>query len=89
MNLRMKKSIDEEARSTCLNRANLCYALLIVATSVVVVYRLHYRVERKSIIDDAIGAVAMHRLPRLFGVFMAGTSTAPTAGPRPAHPVRG
>jgi Amt family ammonium transporter len=47
-------------------------AMFIAAAGVVVMYKLHYFVERKFKIDDAVGAVAVHGYAGFFGVFIAG-----------------
>lgn len=47
-------------------------ALIIGAAGVWVMYRMHYWVERKFKIDDAVGAVAVHGYAGSFGVIIAG-----------------
>lgn len=47
-------------------------ALIIGAAGVWVMYRMHYWVERKFKIDDAVGAVAVHGYAGTFGVIIAG-----------------
>ncbi len=47
-------------------------AMFIAALGVVFMYKLHYYVERKFKIDDAVGAVAVHGYAGCFGVFIAG-----------------
>ena len=47
-------------------------AHLIGAAGAFLAYRLHYWVERKFRIDDAVGAVAVHGYAGLFGVIVAG-----------------
>jgi ammonia channel protein AmtB len=47
-------------------------ALLIGALGVFVIYKLHFWVERKFKIDDAVGAVAVHGYTGCFGVIVAG-----------------
>ena len=47
-------------------------AMLIAAFVVVVIYKLHYWVERKFKIDDAVGAVAVHGYAGFLGVVIAG-----------------
>jgi Amt family ammonium transporter len=47
-------------------------AMFIAAAGVVVMYKLHYIMERKFKIDDAVGAVAVHGYAGFFGVFIAG-----------------
>jgi ammonia channel protein AmtB len=47
-------------------------ALIIAAIGVVVIYRLHFWVERTFKIDDAVGAVAVHGYAGFFGVIVAG-----------------
>lgn len=47
-------------------------ALLIGAAVVAVIYRLHYYVERRFKIDDAVGAVAVHGYAGFLGVVIAG-----------------
>ena len=46
--------------------------LLIGATVPVIVYKLHYWVERRFKIDDAVGAAAVHGYGGSFGVVVAG-----------------
>ena len=47
-------------------------ALLIGAIVVPIIYKLHYWVERKFKIDDAVGAVAVHGYAGFIGVVVAG-----------------
>ena len=47
-------------------------AMIIAAAGVVVMYKLHYWVEKKFKIDDAVGAVAVHGYAGVFGVVIAG-----------------
>ena len=47
-------------------------AMLIGAAGVLVAYKLHYFVERRFRIDDAVGAVAVHGYAGFFGVVVAG-----------------
>ena len=47
-------------------------AMLIGAAGVVVMYKLHYWVEKTFKIDDAVGAVAVHGYAGFFGVCVAG-----------------
>ena len=47
-------------------------ALLIGAIVVPIIYKLHYWVERKFKIDDAVGAVAVHGYAGFIGVIVAG-----------------
>jgi ammonia channel protein AmtB len=47
-------------------------ALLISAIIVVIVYKMHYWVERRFKIDDAVGAVAVHGYAGFIGVVAAG-----------------
>jgi Amt family ammonium transporter len=47
-------------------------AFLIGIAGVVVMYKLHYWVERKFKIDDAVGAVAVHGYAGSFGVIICG-----------------
>ena len=47
-------------------------ALIIAAAGTVMAYKLHYWVERKFKIDDAVGAVAVHGYCGLFGGVIAG-----------------
>ncbi len=47
-------------------------AMIIAAVGVVFMYKLHYWVERRFKIDDAVGAVAVHGYAGFFGVFIAG-----------------
>jgi ammonia channel protein AmtB len=47
-------------------------ALLLAAAIVVVIYKLHYWVERRFKIDDAVGAVAVHGYAGFLGVCAAG-----------------
>lgn len=47
-------------------------AMLIAMGAAVLAYKLHYWVERKFKIDDAVGAVAVHGYSGFFGVCIAG-----------------
>ena len=47
-------------------------ALLIAAIIVVIIYKMHYWVERRFKIDDAVGAVAVHGYAGFLGVCAAG-----------------
>ena len=47
-------------------------AFLIAIIGVWIAFRLHYWVERKFKIDDAVGAVAVHGYAGTFGVIIAG-----------------
>ena len=47
-------------------------ALIIAAVIVTVIYKLHYWVERRFKIDDAVGAVAVHGYAGFLGVVVAG-----------------
>ena len=47
-------------------------AMLIAAAVVPVIYKMHYWVERKFKIDDAVGAVAVHGYAGFIGVVIAG-----------------
>ena len=47
-------------------------AMLVAAIGVVIVYRLHFWVERKFKIDDAVGAVAVHGYSCVVGLIIAG-----------------
>ena len=47
-------------------------ALLIGAAGVVCAYKLHYYVERKFKIDDAVGAVAVHGYAGVVGLIISG-----------------
>ena len=47
-------------------------AMLIAAIIVVIIYKLHYWVERRFKIDDAVGAVAVHGYTGFLGVVAAG-----------------
>jgi Amt family ammonium transporter len=47
-------------------------ALIISAVIVVIIYRMHYWVERRFKIDDAVGAVAVHGYAGFLGVCAAG-----------------
>lgn len=47
-------------------------AMIIGALGVVFMYKLHYFVERRFKIDDAVGAVAVHGYAGFFGVVIAG-----------------
>jgi ammonia channel protein AmtB len=47
-------------------------AMLVAAVIVVIIYKLHYWVERRFKIDDAVGAVAVHGYAGFLGVCAAG-----------------
>jgi ammonium transporter, Amt family len=47
-------------------------AMLIGAVVVVIIYKMHYYVERRFKIDDAVGAVAVHGYAGFLGVVIAG-----------------
>ena len=47
-------------------------AMIIAAAGVVFMYKVHYWVENKFKIDDAVGAVAVHGYAGFFGVVIAG-----------------
>ena len=47
-------------------------AMLIGAAGVMFMYKMHYWVERRFKIDDAVGAVAVHGYAGFFGVVVAG-----------------
>jgi ammonia channel protein AmtB len=47
-------------------------AMIIAAIGVVIVYNLHYWVERKFKLDDAVGAVAVHGYAGVVGLILAG-----------------
>ena len=47
-------------------------AMLVAAAGVWVAYKMHFWVERKFKIDDAVGAVAVHGYSGFFGVVIAG-----------------
>ncbi len=47
-------------------------AMFIAALGVVFMYKMHYFVERRFKIDDAVGAVAVHGYAGFFGVVIAG-----------------
>jgi ammonia channel protein AmtB len=47
-------------------------ALIIAAIGVVIIYKLHFWVERTFKIDDAVGAVAVHGYAGFYGVVIAG-----------------
>ncbi len=47
-------------------------AMIIASVGVVVMYKLHYFVERRYKVDDAVGAVAVHGYAGFFGVVVAG-----------------
>ena len=51
---------------------HLIQAMLVAAIGVVIVYRLHFWVERKFKIDDAVGAVAVHGYSGVVGLIIAG-----------------
>ncbi len=47
-------------------------AMFVAAVGVVIMYKLHFWVERKFKIDDAVGAVAVHGYAGVFGLLAAG-----------------
>jgi ammonia channel protein AmtB len=47
-------------------------AMFIGAITVAIIYKMHYWVERRFKIDDAVGAVAVHGYAGFFGVVIAG-----------------
>ena len=47
-------------------------AMFIAAVGVIFMYKMHYWVERRFKVDDAVGAVAVHGYAGFFGVFIAG-----------------
>ena len=47
-------------------------ALIIAAVGVIFMYNLHYFMERRFKVDDAVGAVAVHGYAGFFGVVVAG-----------------
>ena len=47
-------------------------AMLIAIVGVIVMYHIHFWVERKFKVDDAVGAVAVHGYAGFFGVVVAG-----------------
>jgi ammonia channel protein AmtB len=47
-------------------------AMLVGAVGVVIVYKLHYWVERRFKLDDAVGAVAVHGYSGVIGLIIAG-----------------
>jgi len=47
-------------------------AMFIAAVIVVIIYKMHFWIERKFKIDDAVGAVAVHGYAGFFGVCAAG-----------------
>ncbi len=47
-------------------------AMLVGAVGVVIVYKLHYWIERRFKIDDAVGAVAVHGYAGVVGLIIAG-----------------
>jgi ammonia channel protein AmtB len=47
-------------------------ALLVGAVTPVIIYKLHYFMERRFKLDDAVGAVAVHGYAGFFGVVIAG-----------------
>ena len=61
-------------------------AMIVGGVGATIAYRMHYYVERRFRIDDAVGAVAVHGYAGLFGVIIAGfllwgyPAAAPLAG---------
>ena len=47
-------------------------AMIIAAVGVVFMYKMHYFVERRFKVDDAVGAVAVHGYAGFFGVVVCG-----------------
>jgi ammonia channel protein AmtB len=47
-------------------------ALLVGAVTPIIIYKLHYFMERRFKVDDAVGAVAVHGYAGFFGVVIAG-----------------
>ncbi len=47
-------------------------AMFVAAAGVIIMYKLHYWVERKFKIDDAVGAIAVHGYAGFFGLIAAG-----------------
>ena len=47
-------------------------AMLVAAIGVIIIYKMHYWVERKFKIDDAVGAVAVHGYAGVVGLIIAG-----------------
>jgi ammonia channel protein AmtB len=47
-------------------------AMIIAIVGVIIMYKMHYYVERRFKIDDAVGAVAVHGYAGFFGVVIAG-----------------
>ena len=47
--------------------------MIIAAIGVVIIYKLHFWVERTFKIDDAVGAVAVHGYAGFYGVVIAGS----------------
>ncbi len=47
-------------------------AMIVAALGVIFMYKLHFWVERRFKVDDAVGAVAVHGYAGCFGVFIAG-----------------
>ncbi len=67
-------------------------AHLVGALGVYCMYKLHYWVERRFKIDDAVGAVAVHGYTAVFGLIMAGLllwgyPSSPHSGYAPITPV--
>jgi Amt family ammonium transporter len=67
-------------------------AMLVAAIGVVIVYRLHFWVERKFKIDDAVGAVAVHGYSGVVGLIIAGfvlwgAPSSPYEGYAAVHPL--
>ena len=53
---------------TCTTRYKQCFG----AIGVVIAYKMHYWVERKFKIDDAVGAVAVHGYAGFVGLVICG-----------------
>jgi ammonia channel protein AmtB len=47
-------------------------AMIIGGIGVLIAYKMHYWVERRVKLDDAVGAVAVHGYAGFFGVFICG-----------------
>ena len=63
-----------------LNAESLCRSLVISAVIVVVIYKMHYWVERRFKIDDAVGAVAVHGYAGFLGVVVLEAAQVERAG---------
>ena len=69
--LRRPRRRDRQLRpaTTSTTRSRRCSSRAVI---VVIIYKLHYWVERRFKIDDAVGAVAVHGYAGFLGVFIAG-----------------